>query len=359
MTGSTFGKLLNLTTFGESHGYAVGGVLQGFPAQFSLDLDQLQRFVSRRSPGKGHHASERKEADTIEILSGIFQGKTLGTPIAFMVKNKDSRPGDYDHMKEVYRPSHADFTWQQKFGFRDYRGGGRSSARETVARVIAGGMALQYLEQQGIQLVSSVASLGHVDSLIPSLAPTRAEVDAHALRCVDTIALPSMEKLLEEAKSKGDTLGGIIHTWVEGLPVGLGEPVFDKLQARLAQAMMSINAAKGFSYGKGFDAARMRGSQHNDVLRQEEGKVFSEKNKAGGILGGISTGETLTFDVAFKPIASIQQEQETINQKGELVKLEIGGRHDVTVLPRAVPIVEAMTALTIMDFYLMQKVYKP
>jgi chorismate synthase len=307
MTGSSFGKLLNLTTFGESHGPAIGGVLQGFPAGFHVDIDQLQHFVARRKPGLGIHASTRKEADEITLLSGLMDGKSLGTPIAFMVANSDAKPKDYTALKDVYRPSHADYTWQQKYGIRDYRGGGRSSARETVARVIAGGLALQFLQAHGVSIVASVISLGEVQSKLPQEVPTSGEVDAHPLRCVDQQACKDMERLLQKTKAEGDTLGGVIHCWIKGLPAGLGEPVFDKMQARLAAAMLSINAAKAFEYGEGFNAARMKGSKHNDRFISEDEQIKTESNRAGGILGGISNGECVHFSTSFKPIASIKK----------------------------------------------------
>lgn len=356
MSGNSFGKIIKLTSFGESHGTAIGGIIEGFPAGFSVDMEALKAYVSRRKPTNDAHSTSRRESDEIEFLSGIMDGKTLGTPIGFMIRNQDAKSSDYFNLKDVYRPSHADFTWQQKYGIRDYRGGGRSSARETLARVVAGGLALQFLKSKEIDIIASVVSLGEIQTQIPNLPPTIEEVDAHPLRCVDKIAASEMQKLVEKTKLEKDSLGGTIHCWISGAPAGLGEPVFDKLQSRLAGAMLSINAVKGFSYGYGFDSSRLRGSRHNDVFVTEDEEIKTIDNKAGGILGGISTGEIIYFTVAFKPIASIGKPQQTVDTNGNPVEIEIQGRHDVTVLPRAVPIIESMAALTIMDFYLMQKI---
>ncbi len=358
MSGNTFGKILKITTFGESHGKATGGVLEGFPAGFTLNSIELQAQVNRRSPGAASHSTKRKEADIVEFLSGIAGNKTLGTPIAFIVANKDARPSDYEKMKDIYRPSHADFTWEKKYGIYDHRGGGRSSARETVSRVVAGAMAMQYLESQGIKIVAYVKALGGIESRQPATIPTKAEVDTSPLRCLDKAAEAKMSALIEAVKKEKDSLGGIISCVVSGLPAGLGEPVFDKMQARLAAAMMSINAAKGFEYGGGFAAAAMKGSEHNDVFGAAGDGIAPLTNTAGGILGGITTGRDVFFNVAFKPVSSIGKKQKTVDNHGNTIDLEIGGRHDVTVVPRAVPIVEAMAALTIMDFLLLQKLNK-
>ncbi len=356
--GNSFGKYLKLTTFGESHGRAIGGVLEGFPAGFQVDLAQLQHFVNRRRPTTQSHSTSRSELDQVEILSGMLDGQTLGTPIGFYMLNKDAQSADYESLKDVYRPSHADFTWQQKYGIRDARGGGRSSARETLSRVVAGGLALQYLHSLGIQIVASVISIGGIPSEIPQTPPDLAQVDSDALRCADSVASAKMQQLIHETALNKDSLGGVIHCWVTNLTCGLGEPVFDKLQSRLAAAMLSINAAKGFSYGAGFQSSAMTGSQHNDVPLESKLGFKTENNLAGGILGGISNGETLTFEVAFKPVASIGQSQKMHSVDGQIVERTIVGRHDVTVVPRAVPIVEAMTALTILDFVLLQKINK-
>lgn len=355
MSGNSIGSILKLTSFGESHGPSIGGVIEGFPANFPIDLNFIQSFVNRRRASINAFSTSRLELDVVEFLSGIYEGKTLGTPIAFLVRNKESKSADYESLKNVYRPSHADFTWQGKYGFRDHRGGGRSSARETVARVVAGGLALQFLQAIGIEIVASVVSLGDIESQVPISPPLRQTIDAHPVRCVDSIAANEMLKLIDRAKAEKDSLGGNIHCWISGVPVGLGEPVFDKLQARLAAAMMSINTAKGFSYGNGFRASKMRGSSHNDVFISENEVIRTVENKAGGLLGGISTGENIYFTVAFKPIASIGQLQQTVDVEGNTVDIEIEGRHDVTVLPRVVPIVESMAALAILDFWLMQK----
>ena len=356
MLGNSFGNILQISSFGESHGVAVGGVLQGFPAGFEVDFELLQLEVDRRRPGMTDFTSPRKEADRVEFLSGIFDGKTLGTPIAFMVRNNDAQPKDYEALKNLYRPSHADFSWDKKFGLRDYRGGGRSSARETLARVVAGALAQQYLDKQGIRIVAMVNSLAHIQAELPINLPSKKDIDQHSLRCPDSKAEAAMLEYIKELANDGDTAGGVVAGFIQGMPAGLGEPVFDKFQARLAAAMMSINTAKGFSYGEGFNAARMKGSEHNDVFMESTHGITPKTNHAGGLLGGITTGEILNFEVAFKPIASLGKTQITVDNQGNEIELEIGGRHDVTVLPRVIPIVEAMAALTTLDFLLMQKI---
>ncbi|MEI7897224.1 MAG: chorismate synthase [bacterium] len=340
MSGNSFGKSLVLTTFGESHGTAVGGVLDGFPARIDIDLPFIQAELDRRRPGLDFYASSRVEEDKLEILSGIFDGKSTGAPIAFLVYNHDHNPSDYDHLAGVYRPSHADYTWQQKFGIRDPRGGGRSSARETLARVAGGAFAKLFLNKHGIHVNADTCQIG------PYL------IHPSASRIPDPASLTDPEILayLEQLRSQGDTTGGIISCTISGVPAGLGEPVFDKLQAALAGAMLSINAVKGFEYGLGFKSASMKGSAHNDRFLNENGIVKTLTNNSGGIQGGISNGEDIYFRVAFKPVATLMQDQETINESGENVIIKGKGRHDVCVVPRALPIVEAMAALVIADF---------
>lgn len=356
MTGNSFGKILQINSFGESHGEAVGGVLNGFPAGFEVDFAMVQKEVNRRRPGHFKFSSPRKEEDKVEFLSGIFEGKTLGTPIAFIVRNNDAKSKDYEAIKEVFRPSHADYSWEKKYGFRDYRGGGRSSARETLARVVAGALAQQYLEKKGVKFIAMVSALANITAEVTDLTLSKEDVDKHPLRCPDIDAEARMQELLKRLVQEGNTAGGVVSCFIHGLPAGLGEPVFDKFQARLAAAMMSINTAKGFEYGEGFAAATILGSEHNDAFMKSEKGIIPKTNHAGGVLGGITTGEIVNFNVAFKPIASLGRKQKTVDNQGNDIELEIGGRHDVTVLPRVVPIVEAMAALSTMDFLLMQKI---
>jgi len=353
MSANTFGRILRLSSFGESHGKAVGGLIDGFPSNFEIDLDAVQYEVNRRRSNQSKYSSKRQEADKVEYLSGIFEGKTLGTPIAFFVKNQNAKSEDYDELKDIYRPSHADFSWEEKYAFRDYRGGGRASARETLSRVVAGAFAKQWLQTKGIMFTAWVRQIGEI-SAMDSRIPAREEVEASELRCPDKLAEKEMLKELEKARKAQDSLGGVIHCEIEGVPAGLGEPVFDKLQAELAKAMMSIPAAQGFEYGSGFVGAQLRGSVNNDEFEIVDGKISTKTNLSGGIQGGISNGQNIYFNVAFKPVATIGKEQETVNKNLEMIKLKAKGRHDVCVLPRAVPIVEAMAALVIMDFYLLQ-----
>ncbi len=354
MAGNTFGKLFQLHSFGESHGKAMGGIIEGFPVGFELDIDQIQFELLRRKTNQGVFSSPRKEADHLVLLSGIYDSKTLGTPIGFMIENKDPQSKDYDHLKDVYRPSHADYTWEKKFGLRDHRGGGRSSARETISRVVAGAMAKQYLQNQGIEIRAWVQQIGDVEwegRDFPSLEA----IENSPLRCPNNQAEILMQQSIQAAAQDGDTLGGVIYGQINGLPVGLGEPVFDKLHAVLGHAMLSINAVKGFEYGSGFEAAAMKGSEHNDEFIMQEDTIQTKTNWSGGIQGGISNGQSVYFRVAFKSVASISKMQNSINNQGESVDIEINGRHDVCVVPRAVPIVEAMAAMVIMDFCLLQK----
>ena len=329
---NTIGKILTLTTFGESHGAAMGGVLDGVPARVEIDLEALQRFVDRRRTGQTTGSSLREEKDRVEVLSGICQGKTLGTPIGFVVRNSDARSQDYEDIARGYRPSHADYTWEAKYGIRDPRGGGRASARETVARVVAGGIAMQVLQSLGITISSQIASVGSYSS--------EAEI----------------EKAILNAVSSGDSLGGIVECVVKGLPAGFGEPVFGKLHARLAAAMMSIPSVHGFDYGDGFDMASKRGSEVLDCFeKRNDGTIGTVTNHSGGIQGGISNGEDITMRIAFKPVPTLMREMETIDREGNPMTLKPRGRHDVCVLPRVLPVVEAMAALVILDNCLMKK----
>lgn len=357
MAGNTFGRIFQLHTFGESHGTALGGIVDGFPAGIKLNKQKIQFELQRRKTNQGIYSSARKEEDSLQILSGIFEGKTLGTPIAFMVENKDAQSQDYAAIKDVYRPSHADYTWDAKYGHRDYRGGGRSSARETLSRVVAGAMAKQYLAQKGIEVQAWVSRIGDVE-WEGRRVPTMDEVEQSPLRCPDKASELLMQESIQSAADDGDSLGGIVRCSIKGLPAGLGEPVFDKLHAVLGHAMLSINAVKAFEYGSGFEAASMRASKHNDEFVMQEGEVRTKTNWSGGIQGGISNGEEVYCSVAFKPVASIAQVQNSIDKEGNSQQLEVKGRHDVCVVPRAVPIVEAMAAMVLMDFYLLQSLNK-
>lgn len=351
MAGSSFGTLFKLSTFGESHGVSMGGIIDGCPSGISLDLAQIQADLNKRKPGQNNLVSERKESDEIQILSGLFEGKTTGTPIGFTIQNKDHLSTDYSHLKDAYRPSHADFTYEKKYGIRDYRGGGRSSARETVCRVVAGSIAKQILNKLGVQFSTYVNQIGRIE-LSSNVFFKQDAIEASLLRCPDPSISEQMESAILECKAEGDTLGGIIQCVIVGVPIGLGEPVFDKLHADLGKAMLSINAVKGFEYGSGFSSVKMKGSEHNDSF---ESSGATKTNFSGGVQGGISNGMPIVFRVAFKPVATLMKSQETINNKGEEILLEGKGRHDVCVVPRAVPIVEAMAALTILDHYLRQK----
>ena len=357
MGGNTFGRLLRLTTYGESHGPAIGGVLEGFPAGVEIDFSLEDRDMARRRPGQSSLTTPRSEEDRVEFLSGIFEGRSLGTPIAFLIRNKDSRSKDYDALKDVYRPSHADFTWEQKYGHRDYRGGGRSSARETAARVAAGALAKMLLAKAGVEVMAWVSAVGPFEAQVNQDTVNPEQIASNPLRCPDPAAAGRMIEYIEQLKEAGDSTGGVITGLIWGVPAGLGEPVFDKLQAGLGKAMLSINAVKGFDYGSGFSAAAMKGSEHNDAFSTgPNGEVITLTNRSGGIQGGISNGQPIYFRVAFKHVATIAKAQQTINKQGEAVTLEAKGRHDPCVVPRAVPIVEAMAALTLADHFLRNKV---
>ncbi len=351
MAGSSYGTLFKISTFGESHGEAIGGVIDGVPANFQLDLVAIQNELNRRKPGQSELTTPRSESDHVQFLSGIFEGKTTGTPIGFMIPNTNVKSADYDHMKDVFRPSHADFTYQHKYGLRDYRGGGRSSARETACRVVAGAIAKQMLQSIGIQLSTYVSQVGTIAMNNKEFYSLSA-IEATPVRCPEATVAAQMIARIEEIKHMGDSIGGAVQCVITGVPVGLGEPVFDKLHAELGKAMLSINAVKGFEIGSGFASLGMTGSEHNDVFLANG---QTKTNFSGGIQGGISNGMPIDFRVAFKPVATVMQAQETIDSSGNIVLLEGKGRHDACVLPRAVPIVEAMAAIVILDFYLRQK----
>lgn len=357
MAGNSIGKIFKITTAGESHGPGLAVIIDGCPANFDISEEEIQKELLRRRPGQNELTSQRQEPDRVHIFSGILNGKTLGTPITLLFYNEDARSQDYDHLKNVYRPSHADFTYEKKYGVRDHRGGGRASARETIARVAAGAVAKKYLfEKVGIRILSYVEQIGSCIAQIPHDDVDEYKIEMSLVRCPDLNTSKKMIELIQLQHQAGNSLGGIIKTIVRDVPIGLGEPVFNKLSADLAKAMMSINAAKGFEIGSGFSCAHALGSEHNDEFILQNNKISAATNHAGGILGGISTGEDIYFRTAFKPIASISKKQNTVNSNLESVELEIKGRHDTCVLPRAVPIVDAMTAITLMDHYLRQKV---
>ena len=356
MAGNIFGRILTLTTFGESHGKAIGGVLDGLPAGMKIDFSLVQHELNRRRPGQSAIVSSRNEPDEVEFLSGIFNDHSLGTPIAFIVRNKDSHSTDYNHLKDVYRPSHADFTYDSKYGLRDYNGGGRASARETVARVIGGALAKQLLSNSDISVTAYVNSIGSVTLDKPYLKLALDTIEDSEVRCPDKEASRKMIDAIKQTSKQGDTLGGEITCVISNVPIGFGEPVFNKLSADLAKAVMSINAVKGFEIGSGFSSVKMKGSEHNDILTIEGNKVHAKTNYSGGIQGGISNGEDIYFKTAFKPVATLMMDQQSLDSHGNKVIIEGKGRHDVTVVPRAVPIVEAMAALVIADHLLQNKI---
>lgn len=347
---NTFGNLFRVTTFGESHGLALGGVVDGCPAGIELNVDLIQKDLDRRKPGQSKITTQRKENDEVRILSGVFEGKTTGTPIGFTIENTNQKSKDYSHIKDSYRPSHADLVYDEKYGFRDYRGGGRSSARETVSRVVAGAIAKQFLK--GISIDAYVNQVGRIKSDKTYAELNLKDAENNIVRCPDLEVAEQMINFISETKKKGDTVGGVIRCVIKGVPMGLGEPVFDKLHARLGSAMLSINAVKGFSYGSGFDGVQMYGSEHNDMFNTDKS---TKTNFSGGIQGGISNGMDIYFDVAFKPVATLIQAYETIDQQGNIVQTHGKGRHDPCVVPRAVPIVEAMAALVLADFMLLKR----
>jgi chorismate synthase len=353
---STYGKIVKISTFGESHGVGIGVILEGCPAGIEFDTDFIQAELTRRKPGQSRITTQRREADEFEVLSGVFEGKTTGTPIALIIRNEDQRSKDYSHIATQYRPSHADYTYQAKYGIRDYRGGGRSSARETAARVAAGAVAKLMLKKVEVKVQAYVSQVGKM-KLTKGYQDLDLDVaEENAVRCPDPVMAQQMFDYIDETRKKGDSIGGVITCVIKGVPAGLGEPVFDKLHAELGKAMLSINAVKGFEYGSGFDGVEMYGSEHNDAIYQDEdGKIYTKTNHSGGIQGGISNGEDIYFRVAFKPVATIMQDQDSVNEEGEKVIVQGKGRHDPCVVPRAVPIVEAMAALVISDFYLRHK----
>ncbi|MEZ4791016.1 MAG: chorismate synthase [Flavobacteriales bacterium] len=351
MPGNTIGQLFRLTTFGESHGAGIGGVVDGCPAGLRIDLDAIQHELDRRRPGSTVLGTARKEDDRLEILSGVFNGLTLGTPIAFVIRNTDARSTDYDALKEVYRPGHADKTWEDKYGLRDHRGGGRSSARETAARVVGGAIARQVLSWSGVRVHAHVSQVGSIRSSCPLVELDFTSTWSNPVRTADPALVGPMAELIEEVRADGDSIGGRITCLITGAPAGLGEPVFDKLHADLGKAMLSINAVKGFAIGNGFDSIGLRGSENNDAITPTGNRT----NRAGGIQGGISNGADIVFDVAFKPVSTIAKAQDTIDRAGRAVVLEAAGRHDPCVVPRAVPIVEAMVCLVLVDHLLRQR----
>ena len=354
MTRNTFGNLFTLTTFGESHGEAVGGVIDGMPAGIDIDLEFIQQELNRRRPGQSSITTSRQEADKVELLSGVFEGKSTGCPIGFIVRNTNQHSQDYENLRCLFRPSHADYTYEQKYGVRDHRGGGRSSARITISRCVGGALAKLVLKQLGISVQAYTSQVGPIalerDYRLYDLSKT----ESNAVRCPDAEKAEEMEALITQMKQEGDTIGGVITCIIKGCPVGLGEPEFGKLHAALGSAMLSINAVKGFEYGEGFEGVSARGSEQNDVFQNIDGQFSTKTNHSGGIQGGISNGQDIYFRVAFKPVATILKAQETVDKEGNTTIFQVKGRHDPCVLPRAVPIVEAMAAMTILDYYLLK-----
>lgn len=351
---NTFGNIFKLSSFGESHGAAVGGVIDGCPAGIELDLDFIQSELDRRRPGQSRITTPREEADKVELLSGVFEGKTTGTPIGFIVRNQNQQSSDYNNIVESFRPSHADYTYLKKYGRRDHRGGGRSSARETIARVVAGAIAKLFLKHIGVSVVGYTSQVGSIKVDKDYTELDLSKIEDTAVRCPDLNKAEEMIKLIKEVQYKGDTIGGVVTCIANGVPVGLGEPVFGKLHAALGSAMLSINAVKGFEYGHGFDVS-LPGSELNDPFYNDEGNIRTRTNNSGGIQAGISNGEDIYFRVAFKPVSTILMEQNTVDTHGKDTVIKARGRHDPCVLPRAVPIVEAMAAMVIMDYYLLAK----
>lgn len=354
--GNSFGHLFRISTFGESHGGAVGVVIDGCPPGLEISKDEIQHELDRRKPGQSAITTPRSEQDEVHIMSGWFEGKTTGTPMVMLAYNKDQKSGDYIHLKDLYRPGHADFTFHQKYGHRDWRGSGRASARETLARVAAGAVAQKYLKEKfGVEIISYVEQVGPIRTEIDGLHVSRFDVEKNIIRCPDSDIAENMIRLVEEVRDDGDSVGGIIRCVIKNTPVGLGEPVFDKLHADLGKAMLSINAVKGFEIGSGFASCALRGSAHNDSFYKDGENVRTKTNHAGGVLGGISNGEPIYFRVAFKPTSTIMKQQHTVSTDKEEAQLQAHGRHDPCVLPRAVPIVDAMAALVLMDHVLRHK----
>lgn len=352
---NSFGNIFRLTTFGESHGKGIGGVIDGFPAGVSIDMDFVQQELDRRRPGQSAITTNRKERDKVEFLSGIFEGKSTGTPIGFVVWNENQHSNDYNNIKEVYRPSHADFTYQTKYGIRDHRGGGRSSARETISRVVGGALAKIALKQLGIAVTAYTSQVGPIKLEGNYTDYDLSTIESNMVRCPDPEKAGEMEAYITQIKKEGDTIGGVITCVIKGCPIGIGQPVFGKLHAALGGAMLSINAAKAFEYGDGFKGLKQKGSEQNDIFYNSNGRIETRTNHSGGIQGGISNGQDIFFRVAFKPVPTVLMEQHTVNLSGTDTTLKARGRHDPCVLPRAVPIVEAMAAMTLLDFYLIDR----
>ena len=357
MAGNSFGTIFKITTFGESHGEAIGGVIDGCPAGLKIDFDFIQHELDRRKPGQSHIVTQRKESDTVKFLSGIFEGHTTGVPIGFAIYNENQKSNDYEHIKDSFRPSHADYTYEEKYGLRDYRGGGRSSARETASRVVAGAIAKIVLQHYGIKIFAYVSQVHNIQLNKTYKEIHAADIEKNIIRCPDSTIAQQMIEHIESIRKQGDTVGGTITCVAKHVPVGLGEPAFDKLHAELGKAMLSINAVKGFEYGSGFDSVHYKGSELNDLFVNNNG-IRTKTNHSGGIQGGISNGEDIYFNVAFKPVATIMQKQQSVNKAGEEIIVEGRGRHDPCVLPRAVPIVEAMCALVLADYLLINRTSK-
>ncbi len=355
---NTFGNIFTLTTFGESHGAGVGGVVDGMPAGIDIDAEFIQHELDRRKPGQSKITTGRQEGDVVEILSGVFEGKSTGCPIGFLVRNTNQHSKDYENVRNVYRPSHADYTYSMKYGLRDHRGGGRSSARETISRCVGGAFAKLALKQLGIEVVAYTSQVGNITLERDYRKYDLSQIESNPVRCPDQAKAKEMEQLILDVKSEGDTIGGIITCVVKGCPAGLGEPAFSKLHAELGSAMLGINAVKGFEYGEGFEGVGQRGSEQNDIFYNDNGCISTRSNHSGGIQGGISNGQDIYFRVLFKPVATQLRPQPTVNKDGEETVLEVKGRHDPCVLPRAVPVVEAMAAMTILDHYLLNKTVK-
>jgi len=358
MPGNRFGQAFSITTFGESHGAGVGVVIDGCPAGLTVTQEMLQNEMIRRKPGQSKITTQRKEADEVQVLSGVLESTTLGSPVALFIPNQNQKPKDYSHLKNVYRPSHADYTYEAKYGIRDYRGGGRSSARETAARVAAGVFAKALMQQYRVSIRAYVAQVGHIKLNKPYQQLDLSQTEESEVRCPDPGTAEEMIELIRSTRKQGDTVGGAVKAVLQGCPVGLGEPVYDKLEADLGKAMLSINAAKGFTIGSGFSGATMYGSQHNDIFENEEGTIQTQSNHSGGVQGGISNGMDITFDVPFKPVSTLMQDQESVNNEGETVTVKGKGRHDPCVVPRAVPIVEAMAAIVVADHLLRSRLAK-
>ncbi|WP_068472416.1 chorismate synthase [Saccharicrinis aurantiacus] len=358
MAGNSFGQFFKLTSFGESHGKAVGGVIEGVKPGIDIDLDFIQAELNRRRPGQSAITTPRDEKDKVEILSGILDGKATGTPIGFVIWNADQRSKDYGNIKDVYRPSHADYTYQQKYGIRDHRGGGRSSARETIARVVAGAIAKLVLKSYDVEISAYTSQVGTLKLEKPYTELDLSKTEDNIVRCPDAEVAEQMIEYIDKVRQDKDSVGGVISCVIKNSPVGLGEPVFDKFHAEMGKAMLGINAVKGFDYGMGFKAAEMKGSQHNDEFIMDADEVRTKTNRSGGVQGGITNGEDIYMNVAFKPIATILKEQNTVNKQGEEIVSTVKGRHDPCVLPRAVPIVEAMAAMVMVDMIYLNKMYQ-